>query len=353
MLPILSPHRSLANEESSGLYSKNRPLVRVYRTPEERREAGLKYQLKPWLLVSGLAEAEWVGERFKSRKKTQHTRQQDGSGDLQLGLTAIPEKYLKAELILDYDTDTKRLDSDELTAELATDSWELTFGKLYLPFGEFYSNFITGPALEFGETRDWGAVLTYGPNDLLDISAFTYRGNASKSASNGRSADWGLAFESSAAEYGTVGFSYLSDLADSQARLLQSTNDRYKTRVPGWSAYGVLGTDKWEITMEILAALRSFSELERDRNKPLAWNLEFAHFNDNYFEWALRIEGSHELEDAPELQVGTAFTWRIIQHTSFSLEYLHGKFKRDLAEDGRGKTIMNRDQLGIQISVEF
>jgi hypothetical protein len=45
----------------------------------------------------------------------------------------------------------------------------------------------------------------------------------------------------------------------------------------------------------------------------------------------LRLEGSHELEDAPECQVGTALTWRAGKQASVRLECLHGRFADGLA----------------------
>ena len=81
-----------------------------------------------------------------------------------------------------------------------------------------------------------GERLLYGPHDRLDLAAFVYEGRARKAGSNAGYWDWGFAVEASL-ESSMFGVSYLSDLADSQERLLTDSSDRYEKRVDVLSAY--------------------------------------------------------------------------------------------------------------------
>jgi hypothetical protein len=65
------------------------------------------------------------------------------------------------------------------------DPWELSLGKQYTPFGVYFSSFVSGPLLEFGETQaDAVATLAYGPSDKPDILLTAYHGRARKQGKN-------------------------------------------------------------------------------------------------------------------------------------------------------------------------
>jgi len=327
--------------------------VRIYRTPEERREAGLKYKVTDWLTVSGLVELEYIFQRFSLSDSSRHTHDDDFSKSLQLGAEITPTSWLTGELIYEYDDEGSGSHTlDEATASFEAGDFELVAGKQYVPFGVYLSHFVSGPILEFGETRDKGVTLAYGPDDRLDFSAFAYRGRAEKQGSNGGEWGWGLATEVSPVEWGTFGASYISDLADSREGLLRDFNDRYERRVPAWSAYGVVGLDRFEITAELVRALRSFKELDPEANRPRAWNVELAFYPAGSFEWALRLEGSNELEDAPKLQAGASVAWRIFKNVSITLEYLRGTYEKGLAEDSKERELDKVHQFGSQLSIE-
>ena len=68
------------------------------------------------------------------------------------------------------------------------------------------------------------------------------------------------------------------------------------------------------------------------RDKPRAWNVELGFYPAGSFEWALRVEGSNEVEDAPRLQAGVSVAWRITKTASLTLDYLRGNYKNGLAE---------------------
>ena len=341
-----APRRDVIHEEAP-------EQVRVYKTPQERREAGLKYELSDWLAVSGLVEFEYLYQRSSLYDASGHTSGDDFSKTLQADLELTPWSWVKGELLYEYDDAANRHTLDEAYAAFEAGHFELAVGRQYVPFGVYYSHFVSGPILEFGETRDRGMTLSYGPDDRLDASAFVYQGRADKTGSDGDSLDWGFAVEGSPNEIGSFGISYLSDLADSKEGFLRDSNDRYENGVSGLSANAIAGFDPFEITAEFVRALGTFSELEADRNRPRAWNVELAYYPRNDFEWSLRLEGSNEVEDAPHLRGGAAVSWRFLKKASLTLEYLRATFKRGLGESSGDRELHKANQFGGQVTIDF
>lgn len=354
LIIFLQPLCALADEQQPvpDKAAKDRE-VRLYRTNAERREIGLKHQILPWFTASTLLELEGLIEDFNLKKGDDDNSNREGAATLQLGLIATPWESVKGELLLEYDTDAKELVADEAFVALEADPWELEAGTMYTPFGTYISHFATGPLLEFGETRAPGVKLSYGPDDRVDFALSAYRGRARKAMTDSRLWDWAFALEAWPRDTLFLGLSYQSNLADANSRLLSGYNDRYLQKVDGASGYLVWSTDLFEVSLEALGALRTFRELDPDRDRPIAWNLEFVHFIDSRFEWALRLEGSQELEDAPELQYGAAFTWRTGAFSSLTLEYLRGQFRGELATNDDDRPYNHVDRFGAQFSIAF
>ncbi|MGB5260030.1 MAG: LbtU family siderophore porin [Gammaproteobacteria bacterium] len=327
--------------------------ARIYRTREEQREAGLQRELTPWLTVSGLIEGELLYEDFDAKGGKADDSGRADSATLQLGFIAAPLEFAKAETILEYDTDKDKVEVDEAFLSFEYDPWELSLGKQYTPLGVYFSSFVTGPLLEFGETRaNEVATLAYGPSDDFDLTLTAYRGRARKRGKNSGEWNWALATEVWLNEEWSFGLSYQSDLADSDERLLEDFNNRYINQVAGVSGYVLWVSDRFEITFEALAATDSFEELDADRNKPWAWNAEVVHFYPGTgFEIALRFEGSRELEDAPKYQFGPAVTWRTGKHASLTLEYLRGEFEDSLATTENDDPYDSVDRFGAIFSL--
>jgi hypothetical protein len=128
---------------------------------------------------------------------------------------------------------------------------------------------------------------------------------------------------------------------------------RYERRVDALSAYAVFGFDWFELTTEFVAALDSFKGFGPQEDRPSAWNVELAYFPRADVQLALRLEGSSELEGAPRYQGGIALGWRFTNISSLTLEYLHGAFKRGMAEDSREQDLDKVHQIGAQLSIEL
>lgn len=333
--------------------------ARIYRTNAERREAGGSHEITPWLELSSLLELEGVTERRMVAGAERSDSERSRVAALQLGLELTLNERLKGELVLEVDSDDHQLLVDEaLISWEMVDGLELEFGKLYTPFGEYISHFVTGPMLEIGETRADSLGVAYAPAEWIDLSLAAYRGRARPAGGDGSgwsgsSVDWAAALEAWPAESIGLGLSWQSDLADSDARLLEDEEHRYAERVAAVSGFLIWTTVDFEITFEALSALDDLHELDPDRNRPSAWNLEFVHFVNAQLEWALRAEGSDELEDEPERQYGAALTWRPNRQLSLTVEYLRGEFAPDLAVDDEDEPYDRIDRAGLLLSIAF
>lgn len=325
---------------------------RLYSTREERREAGVKHEITPWLTIAGLAEFEWEWKKFDYRSLDGNDYIKNNSASVQLGIDIMPLDWTLVEIITEYDTDANELFLDEATIAFEHDAWELVIGKQALDFGVFFSHFASGPILEFGETTDYAVTLAYNYQDIFDVHVSAFRGDAHKTNSNDK-LDWSAALETWLTDYLSFGMSFSSDLAEADTSLLGDFGNNYQKKVPALSGYLLWVGENYEITLEALGAIRDFRELDTDRNQPIAWNMEFVHFVTPKIDWALRLEGSYELEDEPELQVGIALNYRLHKNIYLSTEILHGFFKDDLATDDRNNAYKSVTSLGALLSVAF
>ena len=326
--------------------------ARLYTTREEKREAGIKHEIFPWLVASGLAEFQWQWQRFALDNKDRYDYIDDTAASIQANFFISPVDWIKSEIITEYDTNTDELIVDEAELAFEYGPWELAFGKLYLPFGQYISHFANGPITEFGETRANSVSLAYNYLDDVDISFAVYRSNAHEIGSSNR-IDWSAGIEAWPSDDVSVGISYLSDLADSEQGLLRAHHNRYMNKVPAISGYLLWVAKEYEFVLEFLGALESFDELKSDRDQPMAVNLEFTHYMTSRMDWTIRIEGSQEIEDMPELQLGIAVNYRIINNVFLTVEGLHGFFSDSLAKDGSDNDYKSVTTFGALLSVGF
>jgi hypothetical protein len=340
-LILVTPHCLHAEEAAED-------KARIYTTREERREAGQDHRLNAWLSASDLIEFEAGREWIQLSDPEPDTRNRDLSSTLDLGMLATPWSWMKAEAIFElehaFEGDAPQFTLDEGTVSLRDGPFELEAGRLYVSFGEYFSHFASGPLLEFGETRGDGADLSWNPDERLDLSVFGYNGPAEPATSEGAAVNWGCALAGSPLESWTLGASYLSDLADAKDGLLEAHGNRYQSRVDALSAYSVLGMGRFELTAEMVRALKAFAELPADHNQPLAWNVELAFFPEGPVDAALRLEGSHELPNAPNIMGGVAISWRPLRAVSMTVEYLHGTYDNNVTDPHAS------DRFGLQAS---
>ena len=327
--------------------------ARRYTTREERRDDGHRYEFGEWLSLAGIAEAEYERETLTNHEDRAKDTVNESPWSLELVAEITPLEWLKAELVYEYDSEVDDIKLDEAILAFETGAFELELGKLFVPFGEYFSHFVSGPSIEFAETSGRSAVLSYGPSDEFDLALFVVRGLARKEDRRGQEYDWGLALEVAPLEFATFGLSYLSDLADAEEMLLEDEDNRYSRKVDALSGYMLLGFDWIEFSAEFVHALDSFAELDPDRNEPLAWNTELAWFPNDVLGIALRFEGSKELEDEPRQRSGVALMWQVYTRVFLTVECLQGSFRRDFAEDSLEREARRIRQYAAQLSIEL
>lgn len=324
-----------------------------YRNPEERRDAGLGTQINQWLKFSGLLEleTEYQNQTFKNRSNT--SRVEIPTLALQLGFELTFTEWLIAELIVETEYDGKRtlIDLDEGYIGIETEQWDFKVGRQYLSFGEYNSYFISGPLLEFGETRGEALIIDFSPFEEIELSAFIFASEVGSRSGN-PDLDWGVSFNF-ASENGwfSFGASYLSDLAESKEQLLDGAD--YHRRVSAWSAYALFSYYHYEFSAEIVQANSVFAEMNEQTDKPFAYNFELAYFPTPSTQFALRFEHSDELSDQPQWQYGVSATWRPMDSISISLEYLYGQFQPNFAFDDEEDALNERHLAALQLAFEF
>lgn len=327
----------------------------IYRSPEERREAGLKTELTDWLTISGLIEVERAKESSTYVSNIPDIDVDDDVETLQLALEAEFSDNIKAVVVYELEKNEKNVTKstlEEAVLIIDINDFEIEAGRQTVPFGEFYSHFITDPFLSFGEKLDDNIVLTYEANVYVDIAAFVSEGVASQEGEKTR--DWGFNIELRNAEESIkVSVGYLSDLADTDELLLQDFNNTYQERVPAWNVNALLGFDSFEVTIELVEALDSFVELEKNADRPSAFNIEIAYFPHPDIQIAIRSETSKELEDAAEKQYGISTTLVFAGSMTFSIEYLTGTFKRDFVVDDDDRSFDKTETFAFQFAFAF
>jgi len=330
------------------------PTLLVYRSPSERREAGLGTPITNWLNFSGLVEVEKHRNQFSLIEQKVVNRLEPTTTTLQAALLGKISDWLEADLIFEVVNDNNldsRLDEGVISADL--DDWGVKAGLLYLPFGEYYSHFVTGPMLEFAETRRYAVQVDYAVSDSIEFSVFGFNSEVNRN-NNQDIIDWGLSFEmDSVDESIRFGISFISDLAESEESLLGSKVTTYKNRAPALSSYILFGFDQGEITMETVRALTQFDDLPDKINKPISTNIECAYFLRHDLQFAIRLAQSSELQAQPERQYGVSVAWRALENSLLSVDLLHGRYKGSFYFDSSGNEIKSVNELAVQLAVEF
>ena len=356
--------QKISKEAPTGLEGQGLP-ERVRRIEEkmEQKQEGLLGKWADKITLSGLIEAEACYEDYDYDNPA--TGDEDSSditlATVELGVDVDIIKHVKGHvLFLWEEDDTEPVDVDEgfitLDGEDVVPLY-LNVGKLYVPFGNFESHFISDPlTLELGETRE--SALTVGcVNEWMNFSVSAFNGDIDETGEDNHIESYvaGVSFsvpEELISNFGiTAGVSYISNIADSDN--LQDEIDSsvgIKDYVGGFNAFlSISFMDKFFLEFEYLGALDEFeaNELLFDGGnefQPETWNFELAYAATDRLEVAVKYEGGDDLGDfLPEDQYGAAVTYGLFENTSLSLEYLHGEFEND----------DERDLFTTQLAVEF
>lgn len=127
--------------------------VRFYITREERRDAGLKHEITPWLTLGALAEVEYVLRQDKPFGTGSDSQEDTLIETLRLVFEITPTDWSTFEVVYEYDGEFNRHVIDEAIAKFEFGHYEFELGKFFVSFGEYFNHSVTGPVLEFGETQ--------------------------------------------------------------------------------------------------------------------------------------------------------------------------------------------------------
>lgn len=328
--------------------------VQPYHTPREKREAGRETKLSPWLTFSGLAQVEATSFDHQFRNAVPNFGRDDAMSSVQLGFKSKMSERVEAQIVLEFEENKSSLILDEALIEFNSGAWGWSVGRQMLPFGAYYSTFITGPLLEFGETSKTSLMIDYDYHNLIEFSAAAFKGDARQTNAEPRIRDWAAALEVKFFdERLLMGVSYLSDLADADAQLLEDLDNLYQRKVAAGSAYAVLQTDLVEISLEGVQATRTFRELAADANQPRAWNIEISYYPSPNWQIAARFERSDELPEQPQRRYGIAALWLVYPDVTLAFEYLRADFKADFVFDDAGNELQRQTLYATQLSLEF
>ena len=218
----------------------------------------------------------------------------------------------------------------------------LNAGKLYVPFGNFETHFVSDPmTLEIGETRETAVTAGYG-NDMLDISATLFNGDVDEIGDDDHIETWSAAAAFTLPENRvpglglSAGASYISNIAEADGLEGEITAGGLKDHVAGAGFFLTASyMERFFFQGEYVSALDEFraGELSFDggeRFEPETWNIEFAFKPVEKLTLAARYEGGDDLGGfLPETVFGGCVSYDLFENTSIALELLQGEFEND------------------------
>ncbi len=326
--------------------------ARVSRIEEKIGEAPVLGKWAEMLTISGVVEVEAGFERMDFDAPGVGTEESSdiALATVELGVDVNIAKHVGGHILFLWEEDdTEPVDVDE--AFIILDGEDvvplyLNAGKMYVPFGNFESHFISDPlTLEIGETRE-SAVRVGFANDMTEICVAVFNGDIDETGDDNHirsfvgSATFTLP-ENSVSGLGlSMGVSYISNIADSDGLEGEISTGTIDDEVAGFSAFlSASLMDRFFLEAEYVGALDEFEagELSFDDGnelQPTTWNFELAYVATETLEVALRCEGGDDLGDfLPEIQYGAVVAYSLFENTTLALEYLHGEFENDDEQD--------------------
>ena len=298
--------------------------------------------------LGGLLEAEavWGRTDYDDPAAPNETAADLTLATAQLDVDVDIAPYVAGHLALLWEEDaTEPVDLDEAVIALAGFAdlpLSVAVGKMYVPFGRFESHFISDPlTLELGETRET-AVLAGFTDEWFELFAGVFNGDIDEAGTGDRLEGYvaSAAFSLPAGRAGelemSTGFSYISNLADSNGLEEVSSTGTVRDYVAGYSAFlSAVYRQRLFLLAEYLGAAESFAAgafafdggLGR---RPRAYNVELAYGLVDQLELAVRYEGCQDCGDfLAERQYGAALIYGLNDSVSLALEYLDGEFAND------------------------
>lgn len=273
---------------------------------------------------------------------------------VELAVDATIVDHVDGHVLFKYEDDDVFVDEGFITLS-GTEAFPvyLVAGRLYVPFGNYDTHFVTDPnTLVLGETNEGAVVVGYTiGDDLVDLSVGAFNGKINETGDDDHVDGFVGSMTAQPLEGLTLGASYISNLASSDAFSEAFQVDEVADLVAGWSAFATFEfLDRFKLIGEYVAALDQYDAGDvyegdtRDR-EPSAWNLEFGVMVVDAVELAVRCGGSDDGGDfLPETQYGGVVNWGFFDSTNLALEYLHDEYEDD------GDEV---DTITAQLAIEF
>jgi len=199
-------------------------------------------------------------------------------------------------------------------------------GKLYVPFGNFSSGFISDPlTMELGETNNTAVVFQWA-NELADIKIGFFNGGVDK-AGNDDMIDTLVASLTVAPAKGLkLGTSFINDLAESDIVLVDDDN-LYESGVGAVSVFTTLEYAAFTLDAEYLFATAKFDQAlvgvgtDLTGRRPSALNIELGFVPAERWYLGARYEKAEDFQNDPS-HYGAVASFGIFKNTVIALEYL-------------------------------
>lgn len=335
------------------------------------RDGKMKTSLNERLEIAGLVEVEAGYNRMDSSAAS-ISEADIALATFELGVDANITDWVQASTVLLWEEDdTEPLDIDVASFLLGNfDKFPLYFeaGKLYVPFGNFDSSFITDPVtLELGETRE--TAVTFGwCKSPVDLNISVYNGEVEEDDDTNNHIESFVVSGTYEHEWETctlqLGAAYTNNLADSDG-LQDAVADNGRggslnDHVGGIAGWACLDVGSLNLLVEHIAAVDDFDtgSLSFDgpgndwamSAKPKALSFEANYNVIERLALGARYEHCSDVYDwLPENRYGVNVSYLLHESefgaTMLAFEYLYGKYAD---EDGTSE-----NSIVFQLSAEF
>ncbi len=388
--------------------SQQASIEETKKNQEEIKEASdMLKTLKDHISIGGTVEVEANYTGIDNRGKSGDASSDITLATAELDVEAKLHKYASANMVFLWEEDdTEPVDIDEGYITLGnTDYFPLYLkaGRMYVPFGNFETNFISDPlTLELGETQE-SAYLFGAFYKGIDFSVYFFNPDINENSDSNEDIikSWGatLSIEFGPASPGepgseahenynnhlinilpdetslTIQLSYLNNIADTDdfkdAFSDNGWGSSVKDYVGGFHAFLMAEVYSFNFIAEYVGATDNFDKTDfggiGKKFQPKTWNFElgytFPYLGDREMTVALRYEGSDDAafidpEVFMEKQYGIALSTSIFSNekwgtnVNLNIEYLHGEAD-DTIVKYLGESIDSKNSLTVQLQAEF
>jgi len=362
---MLGKQQDMMMEQGKMIEKKDRQIEELVENARVRNDKNSAAGWADRIEISGVAEVE-AGYNDPDTG--------DSSSDIvlataEIGIAAQVNEWVSAETTLLFEEDDTDLEVDVAVVTIANpnQSWFISSGLIYEPFGTFETNLVSDPlTLEIAETRETSVLAGIEHNGFIG-GVYVFNGDLSENGDN--DIDNFGAFLGYAQEYENSSFAinlgYINDIGDSDSLqdVIQDNIDAagvdYSDQVAGISIDGIFTYGPFNVIAEYIMATDDFEANELSFGtggaEPEAFNIEVGYsFNVRGIPItaALAYQGTDEAValELPEERIVGALSAEIFDGTALSFEWAHDD---DYSNSDGGTGGSGGDTITSQLAVEF